>query len=610
MLLRPSLLNLISLFLLLSAQVLPALDSLVVGPGRSAGDWTKVRYSSRFIAVNSDSIWMWDVVPHTNLSIGNPERDGGLRLTERSMMGGLVVHRVAGGEVLFDGDGGTAFDPDEFVQLARTTPLYLDLGGTFRINRIRLFPRLDRQHLRRFLQEFTLATSAESIEGPFQSLFAYTEYQPNFEPVLDRRFTSRDVRYLRLESTTQREWELAEWEVYGDGTVPVGEFISKPLKVMWAGIVWGKVRVDGGDLADAPMVLQTRTGPDDEPRHFYRKLVEGEQELERVGEDFYWGLGEDERGPIKPNPEWSGWATVTDEVVRSPSLRQYLQFRVQFSVPGARVKRLAFEYIRPAIAEDLAAEIHPAEVPPGEETRFTLSMEVHLKTKGNITNPRHTGFRRLQVRTAADINRVEAVRIDDRPVFFVPGYQPGEGFSLYLTRRVEQNGSFVQVEFTGTVFRARTRFEVSALDERVSDKGKGKETAYQVAREGDVDPLEPGGTLTVRLEGKKVPLIAHVVSPAWVFTPNGDGINDEFELSYSLLKLLTPATIGVEIYDLSGRRMRVVYEGADVDGQYRRAWDGTDEEGRLVPPGLYLYQVRVEADQKHERQQGVVGVVY
>ena len=83
-----------------------------------------------------------------------------------------------------------------------------------------------------------------------------------------------------------------------------------------------------------------------------------------------------------------------------------------------------------------------------------------------------------------------------------------------------------------------------------------------------------------------------------------------FELSYSLLKLLTPATIGVEIYDLSGRRVQTVYEGADVDGQYTRTWDGRDEKGRPVPPGLYLYQVRVEADQKNERRQGVVGVAY
>ena len=32
---------------------------------------------------------------------------------------------------------------------------------------------------------------------------------------------SRDVRYLMIEPLVNREWEIAEFEIYGDGTLPL-----------------------------------------------------------------------------------------------------------------------------------------------------------------------------------------------------------------------------------------------------------------------------------------------------------------------------------------------------------------------------------------------------
>ena len=66
----------------------------------------------------------------------------------------------------------------------------------------------------------------------------------------------------------------------------------------------------------------------------------------------------------------------------------------------------------------------------------------------------------------------------------------------------------------------------------------------------------------------------------------------------------------LELYDLSGRRVRRAYEGMDGNGSYALEWDGTDDQGLLVPPGLYLYELRVEADEGSERRLGSVGVVY
>ena len=41
-----------------------------------------------------------------------------------------------------------------------------------------------------------------------------------------------------------------------------------------------------------------------------------------------------------------------------------------------------------------------------------------------------------------------------------------------------------------------------------------------------------------------------------------------------------------------------------------RVWDGRDQDGFTVPPGVYLYQVEVEADAGTSRRQGVVSVAY
>ena len=81
-------------------------------------------------------------------------------------------------------------------------------------------------------------------------------------------------------------------------------------------------------------------------------------------------------------------------------------------------------------------------------------------------------------------------------------------------------------------------------------------------------------------------------------TPNGDEHNDVVGLEYSLVELTDPSWVEVAVWDLSGRRVRQVYEGLDDVGIYERMWDGRDASGRLVPPGLYLYRVSVDTDRQ------------
>ena len=360
-------------------------------------------------------------------------------------------------------------------------------------------------------------------------------------------------------------------------------------------------------MAELPVTIQTRTGPDDEPLHYF--LQRGD-ELERVSRSDYLnfipldfaGAARVELGPTRPNPEWSPWQTVADGLVLSPAPRRYIQFRVLMTEPGTAIGNLFFEYVEQPLADLLEAEISPLLVDAGVETEFTLSLEVQLNPgRGD------TGFRYLQVRTPAAIGRVERVLVDDQEVIFTPTYQAGEGFAVDIWKRIIQAGSFVQITFTATVLRDGTSFEVRALDLR---PGEGSiESVYQTARPGDVDPFSAGGELVVRLHQRDVSLVDGVRAKTATFTPNGDGINDVFEISYNLLKLTQPAPVSFQIFDLSGR---LVVQGTSEDrhGRFARIWRGSKGGEGLVDPGLYIYRIKVEANAGTVSRQGIVNVAY
>ena len=106
-----------------------------------------------------------------------------------------------------------------------------------------------------------------------------------------------------------------------------------------------------------------------------------------------------------------------------------------------------------------------------------------------------------------------------------------------------------------------------------------------------------------------ISLLEVAVSPL-VITPNDDRLNDVATISYDLLEIIGAAEVKIEISDLAGRVVHQVYAGDDLVGHYDREWDGTDETGRLVSPGIYLYRLVAGTDRKDEVRLGVINVAY
>jgi gliding motility-associated-like protein len=72
-----------------------------------------------------------------------------------------------------------------------------------------------------------------------------------------------------------------------------------------------------------------------------------------------------------------------------------------------------------------------------------------------------------------------------------------------------------------------------------------------------------------------------------VFTPNGDGINDEFRVAYKSIK-----NFEMVVFNRWGRK---VFEGNDP----ARGWDG-EVGGKMGAPGVYFYYIRGEGYNENE----------
>ena len=56
--------------------------------------------------------------------------------------------------------------------------------------------------------------------------------------------------------------------------------------------------------------------------------------------------------------------------------------------------------------------------------------------------------------------------------------------------------------------------------------------------------------------------------------------------------LTGPGQTRLQIFDVRGQFVRELYRGWEPAGWARHAWSGTDQGGRSLPSGVYLYEIR------------------
>ena len=332
---------------------------------------------------------------------------------------------------------------------------------------------------------------------------------------------------------------------------------------------------------------------------------------------------------------WSPFSTplptsaANDEVgtpITSPGPRRYFQFQVIFNSrdlnAGRVLKGLSFGLLAPPLADAIIGEIFPRDVPVSESTSFTYA----LRTVAQTDDLR--GFDTVEISTLSQVESIDEIEmqdanglviaertfsgLDDSSVeegFQIVSVSPS-GFSMRLPH-VREDNTVVLIRFRTGVLTYSTIFTATA--QLSTDTG-----ALQAIIPGDATLLGEGddadlsGTTVLSSSVlDRTQLFDRVIINPNPFSPNGDGINDVAGLRYNLLSLSIARPVEIKVYDLSGRQIRVIHDGPEANGQYvDKDWDGRDEQGELVPPGLYVVRIAVDGDAKDEELSRIIGVVY
>jgi len=107
-----------------------------------------------------------------------------------------------------------------------------------------------------------------------------------------------------------------------------------------------------------------------------------------------------------------------------------------------------------------------------------------------------------------------------------------------------------------------------------------------------IAPLRFSGKYQLRYAPTSGEFVFYDVMPK-IITPNNDGKNDR-----ALFRFSNPqsARITLKIYDINSvliRNIGETTETSDIQGEYIY-WDGKDEKGNTVQPGVYIYQIELD----------------
>jgi len=176
--------------------------------------------------------------------------------------------------------------------------------------------------------------------------------------------------------------------------------------------------------------------------------------------------------------------------------------------------------------------------------------------------------------------------------------------------KIREDGVQLRVYFRTSLLTYSTNF--SSHVSLLSEPGAAQSiTSGNAALLGLEDNADFSGTTVLSPKILGGGLLAQVALVPDIFTPNGDNVNDEVSVRYSLLSVSTLRPVNISVYDLSGQLVRVLHEASEINGRYEdKSWDGRDENKQLVAPGVYLVRISVEGDAKSDDQLRLVAVAY
>ena len=498
------------------------------------------------------------------------------------------------------------------------------LGGFFYIDKVRIISGLGDEaaimtNFRVSAASGRVASSTYGIASTRQVFNEMAEIRGNRSEFLDIEFPPHDrVDFINVQAAEHnREWAVYEIEVYARGYVQESSYVSEVIEFERP-MAWGDLKWSGSEEPGAEVRIHTRSGNTLDQNLYWQYNGRGEKTPVQDAKTYKrLKLGE-RAGTSYDRDNWTFWsapydfADSTGTPVVSLGPRRFFQFKIDVipsNEAGGELDYLEFRMSEP-LASGLIGEISPTRVQIAEPSAFTYYL--HPSIEGDLS-----GFDGLEVSTSSIINGVKALRIGERdwPFEVSPLDENGVELSGFPANRFEltfadtrlvasDSGTPIEIDFDARVLRSGAEFRV-----RVFDSNQPLAVRQKVSP-GDANSLVEGNTLSVSTTANAELLLQTEVFPP-VITPNGDQVNDVAQITYDLLEIIGDAGVSIEISDLSGQVVRQVYEGRDLVGNYEREWDGRDDAGEVVPPGIYLYRIQVDSDRDQEGVRlGLVNVAY
>ena len=279
-----------------------------------------------------------------------------------------------------------------------------------------------------------------------------------------------------------------------------------------------------------------------------------------------------------------------DEPVARLAYRARLTNSAPYVSPA--LKRIAIDYDPVLIAQQLLAEVVVSDsLRKGEEATLIYRVEIAAGV-----NDYGVDLLRIQ----GPLLRVTAVRVDGRELVPTEGYTWGptadrEGMLIELAPG-EQINARATIEIEGPALFVRDK---TAMRFEAGNKAQGDRDGYVNWQQGQE---MPGATWTVLAAGTPLQLLGEVQVQPRPFSPFAE---EYASFAFVVGNIEEGREVALKIYNLTGRSIRQLAQTGSAR-TYQFEWDGRDESGRVVEPGLYLYEIGIEGSGKAQRGTFVV----
>ena len=451
----------------------------------------------------------------------------------------------------------------------------LDLGGDRGVSRVRILSgKTIEQRPLFFLKGYRLEVAQEATPDDWVIVAQWAENtRPTVDTSADSTWIETDAdgtplpvlgRFVRLRITREDppNWvTVGEIEVFGEGFMGEGSFESQ---VFDAGqpVNFGRAHFAGQAPPGTVVRLQFRTSTDGEAWELWHRVPA-------------WNLAEAGEGVELSEPE--------------PA--QFLQYRAVMETrhPLATpvLEHVAVSFVEQLFASEVTGAIEPRRPVLGADTLFTYILDVDIEAQD-------LGFDRVRIGLPGDVQQVRFEGVALPEDGYWTEWDDREIRLMLDTEHSVRRAGRLEVDFSSALLRPTLAVRAGIA--------LGDSTNFQNARPA----AEDAWTLVGRgFASRPLPAAAVVVRPNPFNASSGPA-----HIQIDLAKVQQPKAMTVALYDLSGRRMRTLWaDWPATAGRKRLQWDGRNDGGRLVSPGLYLLRIEIDAD-IDDVWIGAVGVVY